>query len=185
MHVARLLVASVSGGIGCGSHGDKGGNMMDRKAVSVQRDERAAHLPRGMVIVLSRFEAVRPADALPEHRGVVGMAMTHEDTVDTCFMEPIHEVLGGAEAADGLPLTAEITVFCERGDSDDVLFMLVGGLVALLHRRTVELEARDMEAQESGNGGSPIHLSQPVGGGVQPGVLILAKAGATANRRIG
>ena len=122
----------MSGWIGRLSHGGQGGDMADGEGLAEQSDEGAPHLPRGVVVVLTRFQSIRPADAVPKNRGVVGVAMPHEDAVDAGRVELIHEVLGGAEAADGLSLAAEVTVLCRGGHADDVLFMLVGDLVALL-----------------------------------------------------
>lgn len=175
----------MSGRVGCLGHSRQGGDMVDGEALPEQGDEGTAQLARGVVVVLPCFQAIGPADALPQHRGVIGMAMTHENTVDTRFMELIHEVLGSAETADGLPFTAEVAVPCGGGDSDDVLFMLVRGLVALLHGGLMELEAGNMEAEEGGGGDAAIHLGQAVGGGIKPLILVCRKPRASADRGIG
>jgi hypothetical protein len=51
------------GGLG---HGSEGGDVDDREILLPQSDQRSPQLSCGMVVVLPRFESVRPTDPHPQ-----------------------------------------------------------------------------------------------------------------------
>ena len=71
--------------------------MADLKGGAVEGDERAARLLENVEVILTRFESVRPTDALPDHRGVDAVAVTYENALNACRVQVIQKALGGVD----------------------------------------------------------------------------------------
>ena len=166
----------VPGRIGRLGHEGECRHVNDGKVLIPQGDQRTAQLTGRMVVVLSRLETVRPSDTFPQNGGIVGMAMPRKHTVHSQLLQLFNEAVRGEETADWLPLASEVTVLGGGRNPDDVLFLLVGGLVALADGGQMELNGGDMEAEEGRNHPTcrSIHA---VNGGVEPVVLVSGKSG--------
>ena len=85
-------------------------NGMATDSRRIKGDERTAELSRCVIVVLSRFEAERPADTAVEDGGIDHMVMSCKHAVDTRCRQGITKAVGSMAPTEMLVTATEIAV---------------------------------------------------------------------------